>query len=692
MGNYENIPDIDGMENDVPKTSGMKVLRNVFDLESCTTGNIIIRSITECFWGKVIEATKTHRVCALGTPGIGKSTTICILIRLLLKQNKKVVYRIRNGGFVYMFTPEIPGDASKQNISPNQNEEASVLKSTPQKITLSRLGEIKPIPVDVKVIEENKFSCWARNINREDIYYVVDPSESTDNCNLGMRYLGKKIIVASPNEGHWGKSGFFKGRGFPAPQCVGKEFDEGHYVEGELDRNDEGLNREDIFDEECYIEGEHDTNDKEHVGEKEFDEGRHIKGELDATVPKRGIQQGLFLFYPTWTLSELLASWFYITNGYKLNDLTVKDRFFKFGGVPRYIFTSAVEGYEKEQNRALSNLNFETAMDFAKIDRNAIETLSEKSSRGILLSFILSENDEGSFENAHATLSSDLIYEKFTNRYMGMLWEQIVPNFGKFDPYLFAMYCAVMLCDRNEQKKLAFTTRKMTGQNRDSIELTRCSTREKVHNIIEAARLDEKILFLPISPTYELIDFAYRDGNTYHCFQCTIGLKHTQNPKHIYQLLLNVYNNEEINLLASMTEEELPRVKLYYAVPAFRFDVFSSKHPNAMAEAKEYCIHKNENNSLFYYWDKLVSIDILSIDRPNSKEPTKLVEEAKPQDLITSTLSMHQIYGCLDTMPGLYGQLLSFKKDEQIDGLIKSFKIDKLKVCLRCLSLKPKGN
>ena len=606
MKDYIDIPDIDDMNLDKPVTSGMKFLKNVIDLETRTYGNVIVRSVTESYWGKVIEACETFRVCALGTPGIGKSTSTCILLRLLLKQSKTVAYLIRKKnlkGLVYLFTTQGTGTELK---------------------------------VDVTVIPEKTFLDDDQHFNNMNLYYVVNPGETKDSCSPGTDFLGKLIIVTSPYEGHWGMSEFTKGRGFDSPN------DESNFV---------------------------------------------LENELKTQKTK-----GIFLFFPVWTLPELLASLPYISKNYQLNASTVKDRFFKFGGVPRYIFTSAVEGYEKEQNRALSNLNFETAMDFAKIDRNAIETLSEKSPRGILLSFILSENDEGSFENAHATLSSDLIYEKFTNRYMGMLWEQIVPNFGKFDPYLFAMYCAVMLCDRNEQKKLAFTTRKMTGQNRDSIELTRCSTREKVHNIIEAARLDEKILFLPISPTYEFIDFAYRDGNTYHCFQCTIGLKHTQNPKHIYQLLLNVYNNEEINLLASMTEEELPRVKLYYAVPAFRFDVFSSKHPNAMAEAKEYCIHKNENNSLFYYWDKLVSIDIMSIDRPNSKEPTKLVEEAKPQDLITSTLSMHQIYGCLDTMPGLYGQLLSFKKDEQIDGLIKSFKIDKLKVCLRCLSLKPKGN
>ena len=106
MGNYEPIPDVDGMKNDIPATNGMKVLQKVIDLETGTIGNVVLRSITESFWQKVIEATKTRRVCALGTPGIGKSTTTCILIRMLLQQNKTVVYRLRKlgaKGFVYMF-------------------------------------------------------------------------------------------------------------------------------------------------------------------------------------------------------------------------------------------------------------------------------------------------------------------------------------------------------------------------------------------------------------------------------------------------------------------------------------------------------------------------------------------------------------------------------------------------------------
>ena len=74
---------------DIPGSDGMKVLRNAMNSETGKNSNVVIRNITENFWKKVIDATKRSRVCAVGTPGIGKTTSTCILIRLLLQQQKK---------------------------------------------------------------------------------------------------------------------------------------------------------------------------------------------------------------------------------------------------------------------------------------------------------------------------------------------------------------------------------------------------------------------------------------------------------------------------------------------------------------------------------------------------------------------------------------------------------------------------
>ena len=73
------------------------VMRNVPDHYSGATRNIIVREVNRAFWESILdELEKEHtsnRVAAVGSPGIGKPTTVAFAIRLLLKQSKTVVYK-----------------------------------------------------------------------------------------------------------------------------------------------------------------------------------------------------------------------------------------------------------------------------------------------------------------------------------------------------------------------------------------------------------------------------------------------------------------------------------------------------------------------------------------------------------------------------------------------------------------------
>ena len=94
---------------DVSNMNKMRVLRDVLSIEGVGENNVIIRyNITEEFWSEVIATANEYRVCAVGTPGIGKTTSTCILIRLLLQQQHTVLYHVRTKqkeGFVYLFAP-----------------------------------------------------------------------------------------------------------------------------------------------------------------------------------------------------------------------------------------------------------------------------------------------------------------------------------------------------------------------------------------------------------------------------------------------------------------------------------------------------------------------------------------------------------------------------------------------------------
>ena len=165
---------------DVPNSGNMRVLRDVLSMEGVGKKNVIVRgNITEEFWQEVIATASKYRVCAVGTPGIGKTASTCILICLLLKRQQTVVYHVRTDdkdGYVYMFTPP-----AKTN------------------------GD-----VDVVVIPEDQFVCTELRFNNESIYYVVDPGKFKNNCDPPNIYIGKVIIVASPDNRHWGGGEFTK--------------------------------------------------------------------------------------------------------------------------------------------------------------------------------------------------------------------------------------------------------------------------------------------------------------------------------------------------------------------------------------------------------------------------------------------------------------------------------------------------
>ena len=81
------------------EVSRMQVLRDVPMLETGAHLDIVVRTIIEPFWKACIEWVDTpnrkYRVCAIGTPGIGKTITTAVLIRLLLQQRRTVVYVVK---------------------------------------------------------------------------------------------------------------------------------------------------------------------------------------------------------------------------------------------------------------------------------------------------------------------------------------------------------------------------------------------------------------------------------------------------------------------------------------------------------------------------------------------------------------------------------------------------------------------
>ena len=85
----------------VPNSKGMRVLEEgVVHLETTEVAQLVVlRNITVLFWQACINTVDTrdehNRVCAVGTPGLGKTITTSVLIRMLLKKGPTVVYLVR---------------------------------------------------------------------------------------------------------------------------------------------------------------------------------------------------------------------------------------------------------------------------------------------------------------------------------------------------------------------------------------------------------------------------------------------------------------------------------------------------------------------------------------------------------------------------------------------------------------------
>jgi hypothetical protein len=169
-------------------SDGMRVMKDVVKLETGVKADVVIRKVTRPFWQACIDAvervgapTVQVRVCAVGTPGIGKTTCTPFLIKMLLEQKKTVVYRVRsedNDEWIYEFIPR-SGDGD---------------------------------PVTANVYPAQAFSSGVPSLSKPSTYYVVDPGKFQGSCDPSGTFRPKVIIVASPDSKHWGAAEFNKRR------------------------------------------------------------------------------------------------------------------------------------------------------------------------------------------------------------------------------------------------------------------------------------------------------------------------------------------------------------------------------------------------------------------------------------------------------------------------------------------------
>jgi hypothetical protein len=174
----------DDAVQDMPDTDGMRVIYNLPLLRPGLTSDrqldLLIRPATEPFWSACIHLAleDSGRVCAMGTPGIGKTASIPYLIRLLLSMKRTVVFLLRSNiklNWYYAFTP------------------------TPH----------MPSPYSCQIYPEATVPSDIPSLQDPESFYIVNPGKTNDSSDPDA-IEAKLIIVTSPNSKHWGGSSFAK--------------------------------------------------------------------------------------------------------------------------------------------------------------------------------------------------------------------------------------------------------------------------------------------------------------------------------------------------------------------------------------------------------------------------------------------------------------------------------------------------
>jgi hypothetical protein len=500
---------------DASGDSGMKVLYNVPDLECGTVKNVILRQgITEPFWNRVIETSepppqpmhtknfgnatepeqqstdtslesschddesneeeqghveatgRQHRVCVVGSTGVGKTTTTAVFIRSLLLRGTSVVYHIRTtdkSRWVYEFIPNTKDVEYPYNI-------------------------------EVKVIQENEFNpaLTPTLVDNTKSYYIVDSGTTFDgNCNPDQQIQCRVVLITSPDERQWGGTSF--------------------------------------------------------------------------TMLRGGKTSGTFLYYPSWTLPELLLSHSLMipsTNDSLTNDM-VRERFNEVGGIPGHILATS-NAYRhiiaaqlhnvltlSEQQLKLMIRNywqhmgyFNTIVGYAQ-NKDGNDLFSSAIARPVSLKVFESICTVHDIFLWHQ-LRSQVVDVAFANAMLGVWFRQIL---------IGAHLCTFSYRDAMNDKDDTVSAISLGGCNRSEISYT---------DIVAAATETENVVFYTNSiASSNLVDFAYRNGDDYYLFVCNME-------RHC---LLDMNRFKEIKN-ATATSEEC-HVHYYYVVPSFNFETFT---------------------------------------------------------------------------------------------------------------------
>mmetsp|Transcript_6781 Transcript_6781/g.18953 ORF Transcript_6781/g.18953 Transcript_6781/m.18953 type:complete len:633 (+) Transcript_6781:153-2051(+) len=145
---------------------------------------VILRQEDKFFWESCMRLSVHQKVCGVGAPGIGKTTTTFHLLKtIIMEKMAPVVYAV-------------------QQLSPNKTV---YMKFVP----IVKDGTV--VDITVSCVESDRGPKSALEW-QDGNYYVVDPGVTKVSCDVNFDNRVHIILVCSCDDSHWGKNEFTKMR------------------------------------------------------------------------------------------------------------------------------------------------------------------------------------------------------------------------------------------------------------------------------------------------------------------------------------------------------------------------------------------------------------------------------------------------------------------------------------------------
>ena len=290
-------------------------------------------------------------------------------------------------------------------------------------------------------------------------------------------------------------------------------------------------------------------------------------GDSDFTKSKDPVA-GLFMYYPLWTLNELITAGPKIDSGITRNEII--SRYRQVGGVPGNVFTTpeSLQAALVKQDEAVKELSEKQVKDIAAKNVKDLSTFASSQPRSAIMGYLVpEESGKPLFRTCAVELLSPLVAEKVYSTHMRILWNTMI-SLKENGWRIFEAYCRSLMIGNVVQLQCRLCVGKgdkLLYNETKKIMLGGCRDVELSPNVVADAKAKKNILIQPMDPRHPLFDFMYTDSEGHvHAFQVTIAETHDA-------------DIEKISKLESAARKEGKKLFLYYLVPQNVFFRFTTK-------------------------------------------------------------------------------------------------------------------